>query len=164
MFSPRAILPAIGRYALYAIAFFVIAAGVNWFQAPRPGGEKLEKLELTALDGSAAGVPLTGKKTIVYFFAPWCTVCKVSMDALNMFAGKNNLQAIAVGLDYENRGELASFQQRLDVPVYAGSAALQRRFSVDRYPTVYIFDGEGRVLHTMVGYTSRLGIWLRTKI
>jgi thiol-disulfide isomerase/thioredoxin len=139
---------------------------VNRFQAPRlAAAEKIETLELMTLTGEKATLQTAaGKKTIVYFFAPWCGVCKFSMDALDMFAGKENLQAIAVGLDYDSAAELKPFQEKMRAPVFAGNAELQRRFKIDRFPTVYILDGDGKVAHTMAGYTSRFGIWLRTKI
>jgi thiol-disulfide isomerase/thioredoxin len=162
--SPRAVLRATGRYSLYFTAFFIISAVVNRFQAPKPGTKKIESLELTTLDGKPSTLKTAaGTTTVIYFFAPWCTVCKVSIDALNMFAG-SDVQAVAVGLDYQSRGELAAFQNRLEAPVLAGSPDLGRRFSIDRYPTIYILNGDGSVAHTMVGYASRFGIWVRTKI
>lgn len=160
----RSLLIKAGRYALYAVAFFVFAAVVNWFQAPKPKADKIAALDLTTLDGKPLTLQTaTGKKTVLYFFAPWCTVCKLSMDAMNMFAG-GDVQAVAVGLDYENRGELAAFQGRIDVPILAGTVDIQRRFQVDRYPTIYILNGDGSVRHTMAGYASRFGIWIRTKL
>jgi thiol-disulfide isomerase/thioredoxin len=161
----RNLLQKAGRYALYLVAFFIFAAIVNWFQAPKATAEKITSLELMTLDGKPSTLQTAaGKKTVLYFFAPWCTVCKASIDALNMFAGSDRVQAVAVGLDYENRGELAAFQNRLDVPILAGPPTLGRRFSIDKYPTVYILNGDGSVAHTMVGYASRFGIWVRTKI
>lgn len=163
--APREILRKAGRGVLYLVAFFVFAAIVNWFQAPKGSGEKIQSLDLVTLDGKPSTLKTAeGKKTVLYFFAPWCTVCKASIDALNMFAGSEKVQAVAVGLDYENRGELAAFQNRLDVPILAGPPNLGRRFKIDKYPTVYILNGDGSVAHTMVGYASRVGIWVRTKI
>lgn len=163
--APRETLRKIGRGALYLVAFFFFAAIVNWFQAPKTTLEKIQSLELMALDGKPQILQTAaGKKTVLYFFAPWCTVCKASIDALNMFAGSEKAQAVAVGLDYENRGELAAFQSRLNVPILAGPPTLGRRFSIDKYPTIYILNGDGSVAHTMVGYASRFGIWIRTKI
>lgn len=160
----RNLLLKTGRYALYLVAFFIFAAIVNWFQAPKATAEKITSLELLTLDGKPSTLQTAaGKKTVLYFFAPWCTVCKASIDALNMFAG-SDVQAVAVGLDYENPRELAAFQSRLDVPILAGAPQLGRRFNIDKYPTVYIIDGNGQTRHTMVGYASRFGIWVRTKI
>lgn len=160
---PRELARQAVRGVGYLIAFFILAAIINWFQAPKLAVEKITALELTELTGEKAKLNTAdGKKTIVYFFAPWCGVCKISMDALNMFAGKDNLRAVAVGLDYENVAELKPFQEKQRNIVYAGSPEIQRRFKVDRYPTVVILNGDGSIAHTMVGYTSRLGIWVRT--
>lgn len=151
-------------YLGYFVGFFILAALINWYQAPSTKNfAKLEKIELTTLQGKKVSLDTAaGKKTILYFFAPWCAVCKVSMDSLNSFVGGERLQTVAVGLDYDNARELTPFQEKLDVTVYAGSTDLQRRFRVDRYPTVFILNADGSVAHTMVGYTSRLGIWMRT--
>ena len=152
-----------GKAFLYIAAFFIFAAVVNHVQAPRSGNiPTVNSLELHTLTGEKISIATTCKKTVVYFFAPWCAVCKVSMDAIDMFAGKNNLQAIAVGLDYDNVAELKPYAEKRSVPVYAGNSEIQRRFLIDRYPTVYIIDKDGRIAHTMVGYTSRFGIWIRT--
>lgn len=160
---PRELARKAARVMGYLAAFFLLAAIINWFQAPKLAAEKITALELTQLTGEKVILQTAdGKKTIVYFFAPWCGVCKISMDALNMFAGKDNLQAVAVGLDYDSVAELKPFQEKQRNIVYAGSPELQRRFKVDRYPTVIILDGDGSIAHAMVGYTSRLGIWVRT--
>lgn len=165
LIPPRALARKAGRAALYLVAFFIIAALVNWFQSPKAPAGQIRELELTTLAGERSTLQTAaGKKTIIYFFAPWCGVCKISMDALNMFAGKDDMRAIAVGFDYDNLAELKPFQEKMRAPVFAGGRELQSRFQIDRYPTVYILDGEGNITSTMVGYTSRLGIWLRTKI
>ena len=162
--QPRELIAKLGRGLGYLAAFFVIAAIINVFQSPDTKSvPATAALELKTLAGERVTITTnTGKKTLVYFFAPWCAVCKISMDAVDMFAGKANLQAIAVGLDYDNPTELKPFAEKRSVPVYAGGADLQQRFKVDRYPTVYILNGDGTISHVMVGYTSRFGIWIRT--
>ena len=100
---PRELLKKAGSAALYLAAFFVVAAIINMFQSPDTKSmPPVTSLELATLAGDKVQLnTAAGKKTIVYFFAPWCAVCKASMDALGMFAGKDNLQAVAVGLDYD---------------------------------------------------------------
>lgn len=162
--TPRELLFKTGRALAYLAGIFVFAAVVNWFQSPATKGmAKPGKLELASLQGERVNLDTAaGKKTILYFFAPWCAVCKASMDALNFFEGSDRVQAVAVGLDYDNTAELKPFQENLRAPVYAGSQQLQRQFKVDRYPTVYILNSDGSIAHVMVGYTSRFGIWIRT--
>jgi thiol-disulfide isomerase/thioredoxin len=162
----REILKKAGRGAGYLAAFFVIAAVINWFQAPSAAQmPPVESLAVSTLAGENVAIKTNnGKKTIVYFFAPWCGVCKMSMDALNFFADSKKIQTVAVGLDYDKAEELKPYQEKQLTTVYAGSRDLQRQFKIDRYPTVYILDGNGKVSHVMVGYTSRFGIWIRTLI
>ncbi len=161
---PRELLKKAGSAALYLVAFFVIAAIINKFQSPDTKAmPPVTSLELATLAGEKVQLnTAAGKKTIVYFFAPWCAVCKASMDALNFFDGTSRVQAVAIGLDYDNVSELKPFQSGQRATVYAGSREMQSRFKIDRYPTVYILDGSGKISHVMVGYTSRFGIWIRT--
>ena len=163
---PRELLKTGLSAALYLAAFCVVAAIINAFQSPDTQAmPPVTSLELATLTGEKAELKTaTGKKTIVYFFAPWCTVCKASMDALNFFDGSSRVQAVAVGLDYDNVADLKPFQSGQRATVYAGSRDLQHKFKIDRYPTVYILDGNGKISHVMVGYTSRFGIWIRTII
>lgn len=166
VFNVRQLAVKAARALGYLAAFFVIAAVINKFQSPDTKAmPPVTSLELATLTGEKTQISTAaGKKTIVYFFAPWCTVCKASMDALNFFEGSSRVQAVAIGLDYDNMSELRPFQTGQRATVYAGSREMQNRFKIDRYPTVYILDGSGNISHVMVGYTSRFGIWIRTLI
>jgi thiol-disulfide isomerase/thioredoxin len=162
--APRELLRKAARGFAYLAGFFVFAAVVNYLQSPRTDHiAPLQSLQLTAMSGEKLQVSVaSGKKTVVYFFAPWCVVCKLSMDALNFFDGSERVQTLAVGLDYDSMAELRVFQEKIRTPIYAGDVQLQRRFKIDRYPMAYILNGDGSVAHVMVGYTSRFGIWIRT--
>jgi thiol-disulfide isomerase/thioredoxin len=164
--APRELLRKAARGFIYLAGIFIFAAVVNYLQAPATSHiAPVQSLQLTGMNGEKHQANVAaGKKTVVYFFAPWCAVCKISMDALNFFEGSDRVQTLAVGLDYDSLAELKPFQAKLSTPIYAGDALLQRQFKVDRYPTVYILNGDGSVAHVMVGYTSRFGIWIRTLI
>ncbi len=69
-----------------------------------------------------------------------------------------------VALDYESREEVNTFLQKIgvDFPVILGNEALQVAFKVDAYPTYYFLDKAGTVRFGSVGYSSWIGLKLRS--
>jgi peroxiredoxin len=123
---------------------------------------------LAALDGSTHQLAeAAGHKLVLYFFAPWCRVCAYSshnVNALRASRTEAELTVLAVGLDWEDEADLRRFatEHELSVPVLKGDEALGRAYHVDTFPTIYIIDEEGRVEDRVVGYTTELGLRLRS--
>ena len=44
---------------------------------------------------------LEGRTTIVYFFAPWCTICRYSMPNLQSTLINSDINVIGIALDYQ---------------------------------------------------------------
>jgi peroxiredoxin len=144
--------------------------GVSWWQArgllptraPAPG------FFLSALDGTSHRLEdARGRKVVLYFFAPWCTVCELSshnVNALRAARTEQELAVYAVGLGWDEAEELSRFaeEHELRVPVLAGTPRVQRDYQVDTFPSVYIIDAEGRIEDRVVGYTTELGLRLRS--
>jgi thioredoxin-related protein len=59
----------------------------------------------------------------------------------------------------EVRGYMVS--RGVDYPVLLGSDEVVRGFRVEAFPTVYFLDAQGRVKHSVVGYTTSLGLLAR---
>jgi hypothetical protein len=53
-------------------------------------------------------------------------------------------------------------RHRLSSPVLLGDAATASRFRVIGYPVYYVVDPAGRVAGRDFGYTTVIGLWLRT--
>jgi len=49
------------------------------------------------------------------------------------------------------------------MPVLMGDDSTARDWSVRAFPTYYVIDTEGRISSRSVGYSTRLGMWLRYK-
>jgi thiol-disulfide isomerase/thioredoxin len=104
-------------------------------------------------------------KTVVYFFAPWCQVCHFSIDNLQKFYLKNeNINVIAVALDYSDKTEVTAFvkQHDLTFPIALGNEQVKQKFSITGYPSYYVIDEHNTVVAKSLGYSSEIGMYLRT--
>ena len=105
------------------------------------------------------------KPAIVYFFAPWCSICRFSMDNLqNIYQRNPDIHIVAVALDYANKEEVDVFVERmgLEFPILMGNEEVKKAYKVSAYPSYYVFDEEQNVAHRSMGYSTELGLYLRS--
>jgi peroxiredoxin len=133
-------------------------------------GEPSPSFQLTDLDGNSVSLKdAEGKKTILYFFAPWCSVCGVSshnINALREAYQQDELAIFAVGLGWDSVEELKQFakEHALTVPVLIGTEQTSEAYRISAFPSVYILDEEHRIAYRSVGYTTELGLRIRTSL
>ncbi|MDP2561601.1 redoxin domain-containing protein [Psychrobium sp. 1_MG-2023] len=102
---------------------------------------------------------------LVYFFAPWCTVCALSQPSLDVFTTmKPNTQVIMVALDWDNPQAVEDFKQKhqFDLPTLLGDQTLKRQWQVDAYPSYYFIDSQGRVTSKDRGLVTLPGLLARS--
>lgn len=117
------------------------------------------------LRGGNIALQSQGKVTVLYFFAPWCQVCHASISNLQAIFEKNeHIDVIAIALDYTSKAEVMSFtrEHQLTFPIALGNEAIKRAFSITAYPSYYIVDGENIITAKSMGYSSELGLYLRS--
>ena len=104
------------------------------------------------------------RSTLVYFFAPWCGVCKVSMGNLNYLIKLVPINIIIVGLDYEKQTDVLDLIKEKDLGQFElilGDSRTNQAYKIDAYPTYYIVSETGEVITSNVGYSSTPGMLLR---
>lgn len=102
---------------------------------------------------------------IVYFFAPWCRVCRLSIGNLDQLVEGGRVGwGTVVALDYGDAAEVADFIEAtgVDLPVLMGDPRTAADWSIAAFPTYYVIDADGRIHSRAVGYSTWLGMWLRT--
>jgi len=147
--------------AVLAIIFFAIH---SWQTRNLPDDELAPYTELALLDGGRDSAMRSGEPGIVYFFAPWCRVCRLSIGNLDSLVEKGRVQwATAVALDYADADEVREFVDGLGIslPVLLGNATTATDWSVRAFPTYYVIDSAGRIQSRSVGYSTWLGMWAR---
>ena len=131
-------------------------------QTPAPS------FRLPALSGPPVALEdLRGRRVLLFFFAPWCKVCDLSISNLNWvrrFWGSESISIFAVALYYNELQSVEAFLERntLDVPVLLGTPELSNSYRINAFPTVYVINKSGNIDSSTVGYSTTLGLLWRT--
>jgi thiol-disulfide isomerase/thioredoxin len=121
--------------------------------------------QVPTLMGENISLNSQGKKTVIYFFAPWCQVCHVSIGNLQSLYEKNdNLDVIAVVMDFNDIDEVMGFtkQHQLTFPIALGNEEIKHAFSISAYPSYYVINEENSIIGKSLGYSSEVGLYLRS--
>lgn len=126
------------------------------------GTVNVDDIQLVSLQGEVTPVFKKNKRTLVYFFAPWCSICEISINNLD-YLDDPNLRIVKIALDYQNQNAVQQFVQDNNVigNVLLGSAQLKRQFNIPGYPTYYLLDENQTVVGHSFGYSTALGLKLK---
>ncbi len=153
------------------ILIVAIMLTISWWQNRDTlvaQGQLAPAFELTALDGLSYRLENHhGKQVLLYFFAPWCSVCKLSADNLNDLRAarsEDDLLILMMALSYEDQAEVEQFVLDLDlkVPVLLGTEAQMMAYQIQGFPTYYVIDESGHLKSKSMGYSTELGMRVRT--
>ncbi len=138
----------------------------SWQTRDLPVDPPQGKVELARLNGQGSmPVVQTGEVGVVYFFAPWCHYCKASINNLDgLVAGGKIAWGRAVALNYDNREEVRVFavETGIELPVLMGTDRTAKDWSIRAFPTYFVIDANGKISSRSVGYSTWLGLRLRT--
>ena len=157
-----------GRWlAETALVLILVASFSLWLNRHMlASGEPVPAETLPALPTGTGTLhwPAQHNKTLVYFFAPWCAVCKVSMPSLNLLSG-DDLRVVVVALDWQDQAEVEDFVRSsgFQGEVLLGTAGTMQRWQIDAFPSYYVVGRDGKVLHRDRGFTTPPGLLLRTR-
>ena len=157
------------RLLLDAALILAVYAGVSVWQTrdllPAGKGLPAPVFDLPDLEGAVHRLGAGGRPTLVYFFAPWCSVCELTSGNVQELkeALGDDLRVLAVGLSYKDKAAVQRFagEHELTVPVLLGHEQVSAAYQISAFPTFYYLDSAGRIVNHLVGYTSRPGLQLR---
>jgi len=146
------------------IAVFVLIS--MWQTRNLPDDTHTPSLELAWLDDMRAdSVMVPGQVGVVYFFAPWCFYCRHSIDNLDKLVSSGQLAwARVVALEYASLDEVRDFIRETGVhlPVLLGSPQTSADWQIRGFPTYFVIDGDGKIVSRSVGYSTKIGLQIRT--
>ena len=105
------------------------------------------------------------QKTLVYFFAPWCGVCHVSINNIEAIkkSSEGKIKFYAIALDWQSKQEVEAFltEHDLTMPVLLGTRETSDKFKIGGFPSYYVIDRSGILQSKDMGYTTELGMRVR---
>lgn len=110
-----------------------------------------------------------GRVVVVDFWASWCKPCRQSIPWLNEMRaryGEQGLVIIGVNVDAE-RADADRFLR--DIPadfdvLYDAQGVLAQQFGVQAMPSSFVFDREGKLIHTHFGFRESRSAQHETEI
>ena len=115
------------------------------------------ELTMDALDGQRLTTSaLSGRVTLVNFWATWCGPCREEIPDLVALQDRypDHLQVIGVSTDEGDTGKVVSFAAEWDInyPIVMATPEIHREFpGVFALPTTFVLDRQGRIVQTHVG-------------
>jgi len=158
------------RKWFFHIVFFIVFFQVMFWWTARDlleTGQKisLSSFRLSSLKGEKITMNQGEKTTIVYFFAPWCRLCHISIDSIDKvyrsrLNTNNEINVYYIALDYESIDEIKKFSKKhqLLAQVLLGTRKIKDSFHINAFPTYYLLDLQGEIKHRAVGLTTSWGI------
>jgi thiol-disulfide isomerase/thioredoxin len=154
---------------IQAIVFFTIFQALSMFREvdmlSTGDGLAKQNIYLKTLDNKTIELSHNKKTTVIYFFAPWCQICHMSISNLQSIYEKNDqINVIAIALDYVDNKEVIEFssQHQLTFPIALGTEQIKTQFKIKGYPSYYVIDEENTIIAKSMGYSSEIGLLLRT--
>jgi peroxiredoxin len=145
-----------------ALLLLVLVA-VQWWQTRDAPSGPAPALTGQLLDGRLVSLAdYRGRPVLVYFWATWCPVCRLSQGSIDALAQDHAV--LAVASNSGDAAEIAAFmrEEGLSFPVLLDEAGdLGRRWQVRGVPTSFVVDAAGHIAHVAVGYTTGIGLRAR---
>lgn len=162
-------LRGLGQLLIIVISFIALSVFLsrNMLDMQQPAPALTLNKHLSTLDinlTNAQPILSTEQSTLVYFFAPWCTVCALSQPSLSAFANaKPEINIVMIALDWESSAHVEAFQQKhgFEHSIYLGDSYIKQQWRVDAYPSYYFVDKNGNITSKDRGLVTLPGLITR---
>lgn len=145
-------------YRLTNLLFFLTLTGIAIAQP-----KTLPSVEVRTLDGKPVDIrdlAITGKPTILSFWATWCAPCKKELDAVaevyESWQTEYDVQLIAISIDDQRAvakvGPLVESKHWPYLILSDVNQQLKNALNFPSIPQTFLLDREGNIVYTHTGY------------
>lgn len=144
------------------VMLFVISMVINHIRQPEIN-EDIYRLNLSDTHNTTIHFDAFEQEPlVVHFWATWCPTCKFEASNIARIAKQHNLISIAVNSGSNEKINAYMKEHGFSYTVVNDQdGALAKKFNIGAYPTTLIYNGEGELKFTEVGYSTTLGLEAR---
>ena len=149
------------------LMLFVISMVINYIRKPDSSSTlvDMQLLDIYNKKISLRDLPKKDAPTIVHFWATWCPTCKLEAPNLNSLRDSCNVVTVAVNSGSDETIKSFIKERALSYRVINDkSGDLAKSFGVEVYPTTFIYDRNGTLKFSEVGYSTEVGLKTRVAI
>jgi thiol-disulfide isomerase/thioredoxin len=143
------------------VLLFIVSQIISYIRAPELGSDQLPKIEVELLDGSQFSVK-KGKPLLVHFWSTSCPACK--LEAPNIETISKKYEVLTILVDAESHEKVKAYMQENELSFKVLNdehGTWTKQFKVEAYPTTFIYDAQGKLRFTDVGYMTTAGLLAR---
>jgi thioredoxin-related protein len=142
---------------IFGLVFYIVSSWQTKDLISDDGNTKVPNFKLTSLSEEKYSLP--NKKSLLYFFSPTCSICKLSIGNLEDLKS-DNVEIYAIALAYSSKEQVEKFvkSKGLTIPVLLGNNQIMEQYKISAFPTYYILNSDHTVKSFDIGYTSELGL------
>ena len=147
------------------LILFVVSMALNYMRKPTTDSI-LPDIKANLISGENISFRGDGTKPIIiHFWATWCPTCK--LEAPNLESIKDDAHLVTIAVNSGTDEELKSFMKERGYTykvVNDKSSKISERFGVGAFPTTFIYDSNGTLKFSEVGYSTTLGLKARINL
>ncbi len=122
-------------------------------------GDRAPAFDLATLDGAQVSLAsLAGRPAVIDFWATWCAPCVRQIPVLNALqeARGDAVSVIGIAVDASGAEVVAPFAEEHEIAytVLLGDEALAQDYGAIGFPTLFVLDGQGRIIEAHVGIVT----------
>ena len=146
------------------VLLFSISTFISYLRTPTLSSNQLPLKTVILLDGSSYTLT-KGKPLVLHFWATWCPTCKLESSNIETLSKHYDVLSIAVnsGSDAQLQAYMHEKSLRFNV-LNDKDGKWSKQFNIEAFPTTFIYNSQGELSFTEVGYTTTAGLLARLKI
>ena len=143
------------------VLLFVMSNIISYIRQPELGSTQLPQIEVQLIDGSTFQVG-KGKPLVIHFWAISCPACKLEAPNIETVSKEYDVLSIAVNSGSNEKVKAYMQENGLHFKILNDvDGAWATEFKIEVYPTTFIYDAQGDLKFTEVGYTTTAGLLAR---